>query len=165
MNLKALFATTMIATTLFATTAHAVKEQPASNRSIEDIYKQCGLGGIIFGKTSPLLAIISNVTWDLGTTAATSDASSQGVCYSPRVTAAVYLKTSFKSVEQDLVVGQGEHMQALNKIAGCSATSNSIRSQYAQYAQSTTYSASPEKNADALYSIVNHMITSQSCVS
>ncbi|GAF55755.1 hypothetical protein JCM18901_1422 [Psychrobacter sp. JCM 18901] len=83
-----------------------------TGRTIEQIYKQCGIGGALFGNSSPILAIISNVTWDLGTTAATSDSMSPETCQGGNVRAAVLIKEAFPSVEKDLASGQGAHLSA-----------------------------------------------------
>lgn len=125
-----------------------------SGRTIEQIYKQCGLGGALFGNSSPILAIISNVTWDLGTTAATSDSMSPDMCQGGNVRAAVLINEAFPSVEKDLASGQGAHLSALQNVANCESVA-SVRAQYGQYAQTSAYSAASQKqNAEALYSIV-----------
>lgn len=126
-----------------------------SGRNIEQIYTQCGLGGVLFGKSSPLLAIISNVTWDLGTTAAISDSVSPETCSSGTVRAAVLIKEAFPSLEKDLAAGQGAHLSALAQVASCPSV-NAIRQDYATYAQSSTYrTATQQQNAATLFSIVD----------
>lgn len=132
--------------------------QVDSNRTIEQVYKQCGLGGAIFGNSSAILAIISNVTWDLGTTAAISNSLSPDTCQGGNLKAAVLIKEAFPSVEKDLASGQGAHLSALQNIANCDSVS-SVRAQYGQYAQTSAYRTSTQdQNAEALFSIVQ-----QSC--
>ncbi|GAA0323976.1 DUF3015 family protein [Psychrobacter aestuarii] len=127
-----------------------------TGRSIEQIYKECGIGGALFGKSSPILAIISNVTWDLGTTAATSDSMSPETCQGGNVRAAVLIKEAFPSVEKDLAAGQGAHLSALQNVAGCYSVAN-IRKEYGAYAQTSAYrNATQDQNAEALYSIVSN---------
>jgi len=92
----------------------AAPAQAKSNYSLQHIYTQCGIGGLIFGKISPVLAVISNVTWDLGTTAALSDSLSPNLCGGQIVARAVFIKENFPSIEQDLASGRGEHLTALN---------------------------------------------------
>lgn len=129
-----------------------------TGRTIEQIYKQCGIGGALFGNSSPILAIISNVTWDLGTTAATSDSMSPDTCQGGDVRAAVLINEAFPSVEKDLASGQGAHLSALQNVANCESVAV-VREQYGKYAQTASYStATQEQNAQALYSIVQ-----QSC--
>lgn len=156
--LKKVAIATLVATLPFAT-AHADLgskfKKHDTGRTIEQIYKQCGIGGALFGKSSPILAIISNVTWDLGTTAATSDSMSPNTCQGGDVKAAVLIKEAFPSVEKDLASGQGSHLTALANVANCQSV-NAIRSEYGQYTQSTAYRmATPAQNAEVLYSIVN----------
>ncbi|MGO1249854.1 DUF3015 family protein [Psychrobacter sp.] len=125
-----------------------------TGRTVEQIYKECGLGGALFADTSPILAIISNVTWDLGTTAATSDSMSPETCQGSDVRAAVLIKEAFPSVENDLASGQGAHLSALQNVASCDSSA-SVRAQYGKYAQTTAYrTATQDQNAEALYSIV-----------
>lgn len=125
-----------------------------TGRTIEQIYKECGIGGALFGNSSPILAIISNVTWDLGTTAATSDSMSPDTCQGGNVKAAVLIKEAFPSVEKDLASGQGAHLSALQNVANCDSVAN-IRAQYGKYAQTSAYrSATQDQNAEALYGIV-----------
>lgn len=132
--------------------------QVDSNRTIEQVYKQCGLGGAIFGNSSAILAIISNVTWDLGTTAAISNSLSPDTCQGGNLKAAILIKEAFPSVEKDLASGQGAHLSALQNIANCDSVS-SVRAQYGQYAQTSAYRTSTQdQNAEALFSIVQ-----QSC--
>ncbi|WP_350561764.1 DUF3015 family protein [Psychrobacter sp. CAL346-MNA-CIBAN-0220] len=132
--------------------------QVDTGRTIEQVYKECGIGGAIFGNSSPILAIISNVTWDLGTTAATSNSMSPNTCQSNNVKAAVLIKEAFPSVEKDLASGQGAHLSALENVANCDSTA-SVRAQYGQYAQTSAYrTATQDQNAQTLYSIVQ-----QSC--
>lgn len=127
-----------------------------TGRTIEQIYKECGLGGALFGNSSPILAIISNVTWDLGTTAATSDSMSPENCQDGNVQAAVLINEAFPSVEKDLASGQGAHLSALQNVAKCDSVAG-VRSQYGKYTQTSAYStATQQQNAENLYSIVQN---------
>lgn len=127
-----------------------------TGRSIEQIYKQCGIGGALFGNSTPILAIISNVTWDLGTTAAISDSMSPDTCQGGKVKAAVLIKEAFPTVEKDLAAGQGAHLSALANVANCGSTAQ-LRSQYGKYTQSSAYqTATQQQNAEKLFAIVNN---------
>ncbi len=153
--LKKIAIASVVAAMIPFATANAAVE---SGRSIEQVYKQCGIGGAIFGNSSAILAIISNVTWDLGTTAAISDSMSPDTCQGGNVRAAVLIKEAFPSVEKDLASGQGAHLSALNSVANCDSAAN-VRAQYGKYAQTSVYrAATQDQNAEALYSIVK-----QSC--
>lgn len=127
-----------------------------TGRSVEQIYKQCGIGGALFGNSSEILAIISNVTWDLGTTAAISDSMSPNTCQGGDVKAAVLIKEAFPSVAQDLASGEGKYLSALSSLANCSST-EAVRDNYAVYAQSGKYAAATQNdNVEALFSIVQN---------
>jgi len=100
---------------------------PAQSREFADIYAECGLGGMIFSGESDnnrILAIISNVTWDLGTTAILSDASSEDNCQGGGGTAAFIMQT-YPSIERDLARGEGEYLDAMLDIRGCDAAAHS----------------------------------------
>lgn len=149
---KLALATALVATTALPFTAQA--EMSQSERTIKEVYTQCGLGGLIFGDTSEVLAIISNVTWDWGTTAAISDSASPETCNGGAVKAAVLINEAFPSVEKDLAAGTGAHLTALADVAGCSST-KALRNSYGAYAQTDAYAtATKEQNSEALYSIV-----------
>lgn len=126
-----------------------------TGRTVEQIYKQCGIGGALFGNSSEILAIISNVTWDLGTTAAISDSMSPDTCQGGNVKAAVLIKEAFPSVEKDLAAGSGAHLSALAQVAQCDSVS-AIRNDYGQYTQTAAYKqASQQQNVETLYRIVD----------
>lgn len=135
-----------------------------NGRSIEQVYKECGIGAMIFGKSSPTLAFISNVTWDLGTTAAVSNSMSPDTCSGGKVRTAMLIKEAFPSVEKDLAAGNGAHLSALNTFMACDAAAADLRTEYANYTLTQAYAQSSEKqNAEALYSIVNRTAASAGC--
>ncbi|MDO5652119.1 MAG: DUF3015 family protein [Moraxella sp.] len=147
---KALIATAITAVAL-SSTAHAGQK---SGRSIEQVYKQCGIGGALFGNKSEILAIISNVTWDLGTTAAISDSASPDTCKGGDVRAAVLINEAFPSVEKDLAAGEGAYINALANVAQCSSV-DAVRTSYGKYAQSSAYeTASQAQNGEVLFGLV-----------
>lgn len=153
--IKKIAIASVIAAMIPFSTANAAVD---SGRTIEQVYKECGLGGAIFGNSSAILAIISNVTWDLGTTAAISDSLSPDTCQGGNVRAAVLIKEAFPSVEKDLASGQGAHLSALTNVAQCDSVAN-VRTQYGNYAQTSAYrTATQDQNAETLFSIVQ-----QSC--
>lgn len=135
-----------------------------SGRSMEQIYKQCGIGGAIFGNSSPTLAFISNVTWDLGTTAALSDSMSPESCSGGAVKTAMLIKEAFPSVEKDLAAGNGAHLSALNTFMSCDAAAKTVRADYAAYTTTQAYAkATSAQNAEALHSIVNRSKVAAGC--
>ncbi|WP_227428959.1 DUF3015 family protein [Psychrobacter sp. I-STPA6b] len=153
--LKKLAVASLMVALLPFSAANAELKKHDTGRTIEQVYKQCGIGGALFGKSSPILAIISNVTWDLGTTAAISDSMSPDTCQGGDVKAAVLIKEAFPSVEQDLAAGQGAHLSALANVASCDSM-NAVRAEYGVYTQSSAYqNATQDQNAEALYNIVS----------
>lgn len=97
--------------------------QTASARDFADIYTECGLGALI-APSNGAVAAVTNVTWDLGTTAVSSNVSSADTCAGGKDKAkksAALIIQSYAQLEQDLARGQGEHLSALVSIAGCSA--------------------------------------------
>ncbi|WP_410210428.1 DUF3015 family protein [Aquirhabdus sp.] len=142
----------------------AAPAQAKSNYSLQHIYTQCGIGGLIFGRISPVLAVISNVTWDLGTTAALSDSLSPNLCGGQIVARAVFIKENFPSIEQDLASGRGEHLTALNGLMACPAANSHIRDDYAHYTLSPAYQqGKTTENSEELFQIVNDNLEAAHC--
>lgn len=95
-----------------ASTANAKSE-----RSFGQIYTQCGIGGLL---TSPLpspvkepLAVISNIVWDLGTTAITSNISSDATCAGQPEKVAAFISNSYENLEKELAQGEGQYLDTL----------------------------------------------------
>ncbi len=92
----------------------------AQARDFGQIYTQCGLGGLIAGSV-PVLAVITNITWDLGTTAISSEATTPEACHGGAAKTAAFINDAAPQLEQDLARGQGQHLAALLELSGCSA--------------------------------------------
>ena len=99
----------------FVLTSTSVLAQ--STRNAEQIYQECGVGGMLFGDSSPLGAVISNVTWDLGTTAMSSNISSEGSCSTPEVKNIAFIHNSYNAIVADSAKGNGKYLQSLAKIS------------------------------------------------
>ena len=115
MKLIKSMAATVVALGMLSTT-------PAHSREFADIYAECGLGAIIFSGESEnnrILAIISNITWDLGTTAILSDASSEDNCTGGSAQTAAFIQQTYPSIERDLAVGDGQFLNAMLDFRGC----------------------------------------------
>jgi len=136
----------------------------AKQLSLEHIYTQCGIGGLVFGRINNVLAIISNVTWDLGTTAVVSGTLSPNACGGVIVARAVFIKENFPSIEKDLASGRGEHLTALNGLMACSAASSHLRKDYANYTLTSSYKeGNASANSEALFQIVNENLAAANC--
>lgn len=145
---------------IFASTAST----QASARSLEGIYTQCGIGGIVFGHYSNGLAAIANVITSLGLLAAVSDSSTPQFCTPIRLRTAVLIKETFPSLEKDVVTGRGQYLQALNNITSCPAATTALRQRYATYTLSNNYSmANRTANAEEMYQLLQKGAAEAGC--
>lgn len=111
----------------------------SADYTVEDMYQRCGLGGAIF-KDNPTFAVISNVTWDSGSTAISSGLSKSG-CNDSSAEAAALIIQKQDSLEAEVASGEGVHLTALMDIYGCSADSRAavvsgFRSQFGSMIES-----------------------------
>ena len=126
----------------------------------------CGLGAMIFPGT-PLGAVISNVIWDLGTTAVTSAGMSKNTCEGKRVKMAMFIGTTYANLEEETVQGDGQHVRAMLNMASCksSAQGDIMRSVRADFAKSVQNSAYQQKDAMAkaqdYYTLVQAKLTGE----
>lgn len=86
-------------------------------REFADIYTECGLGAMI-APNNAAVAAVTNVTWDLGTTAISSDVTSEETCQGGKEKSASLIYNGYASLEKDLAAGEGEYLTALLEIAG-----------------------------------------------
>ncbi|EIW88593.1 hypothetical protein AGRI_10276 [Alishewanella agri BL06] len=86
-------------------------------------WKQCGIGAMIFDDNGTAAAL-SNIIWDLGTTAVTSNVSSQNTCEGIKVAAAEFINSTITNIEEETVAGEGEHLTAMLNLMGCDATAH-----------------------------------------
>jgi len=149
-------------------TALSLTGTAQAERSFGDIYKQCGIGAMIFDKNATAAAI-SNIIWDLGTTAISSNASSKESCNNNRVASAAFIHNTYTSLEQDIAKGEGEHVSALMDIMSCGATNrpavlNAIRADFSSKASAKGYSDLPQVNkSGTIYNIINSASVKASC--
>ncbi|MDN3610238.1 DUF3015 family protein [Vibrio ostreicida] len=90
-------------------TGHAMAE---SNKDDINPWTQCGIGAMIFEDTAPAAAI-SNIIWDLGTTAVTSRISSEESCAGSKVKTAQFIQDNYDQVLEETSQGSGEHLVAM----------------------------------------------------
>lgn len=88
-----------------------------AKRDFGAIYIECGLGALIAPSTG-WVAVITNITWDLGTTAIMSEASSPESCKGGQARTAMMIYEAYPSLETELAQGRGEHLDALFVLAG-----------------------------------------------
>ncbi|MEI5639312.1 MULTISPECIES: DUF3015 family protein [unclassified Pseudoalteromonas] len=143
------------ATLSAAVLAGAFLAAPAQAQNINP-WQQCGIGAIIFPENGAAAAI-SNIIWDLGTTAVSTNISSQESCAGANVKTAMFIQQTFPVLEQEIAQGEGEYVAAMLNVRGCDATAHAdivtaIRNDYAQ---------KPATDAQSLYNIVESKVTSQ----
>lgn len=148
---------------LAAVAATALVSGGVQARDFADIYTQCGLGAMI-APTNEAVAAITNVTWDLGTTAISSNVSSADSCKGGQKKVASLLLQSLPQVEKDLAMGSGQYAAALVASAGCTAASHdqvisAVREDLADLAAQPTYAGMSrvEKSA-ALFNVVQKRV-------
>ena len=101
---------TMAAVAIFA---FAVNQAKAANP-----YSDCGIGAAIFSDNGAA-ATISNVIWDLGTTAVTSATLSPDTCTSGSADTAKFILETIDNLESDVAMGNGDHVDALAGLMQC----------------------------------------------
>ena len=133
----------------------------AKERTFGKIYSECGLGGMlgaeVGGSTGKAVAIISNITWDLGTTASSSNMSSQENCSSYDAKTAAFIYKGFDSIEHDLANGSGLYIQALAKLSNQNENDFILkaRMEFSKIVASNDYlSLTRYEKAQKLYNIV-----------
>lgn len=137
----------------------------ASAREFADIYTDCGLGAMI-APNNDAVAAVTNVTWDLGTTAILSNASSPDTCQGGGEASAMFIHDAYPSIEKDLASGEGEHLSALLKIAGVAAdqqteVSAALRAHLAELVTAEDYDSQTRfQKAEALYNALQAEIAS-----
>lgn len=96
----------------------------ASMAEARNVWKECGIGGMVFKKTG-WAAVLSNVVWDLGTTATSSNVSSDDLCEGQAATTAKFVNETYASIEEEVAQGKGEHLSSLLNMLGCEASQHS----------------------------------------
>ncbi|WP_281556391.1 DUF3015 family protein [Thalassomonas sp. RHCl1] len=143
--------------------ASAAMPAAAANDKSLNAWQDCGIGAIIF-PANGTAAAISNIIWDLGTTAVTSNASSQNSCSGEKAKTAMFIQATMPVLEQEVAVGEGEYVTAMLELRGCEAAShsaiiNAVREDFAQ---------KENDNAQALYETLEERVEtsfSASCAS
>lgn len=134
--------------------------QIGMTRDFAEIYTDCGIGGMIAPR-SDAVAAVTNVTWDLGTTAISSNISSPDSCSGGQAEKAAFIHDSYDALELDLASGHGTYLDALMALAGHEGQTQqrfvaAVRTGFAKLVAAPDYH---EQNrfakAEALYNLVN----------
>lgn len=122
--------------------------------SARNIWRECGIGGMLFKKTG-WAAITSNIIWDLGTTATSSNVSSDDMCEGPTASTASFVHETYANLEEEVAVGEGKHLTAMLDMLGCSDQSviiDGLRSDLsAEMGQSNYASRTRLQKAESFY--------------
>lgn len=130
--------------TLAVISVPAQAEGETHHRDLGDIYTQCGLGGLIAPKI-PWLAVTTNIVWDLGLTATSSEITSPNSCKGSSAQAAALILETYPALERELAQGSGEHIDALLSTASCAGESrgemsSALRAELSGLANQADYS-------------------------
>ena len=144
----------------------------AGQRDFGSIYTDCGLGGLIASHTN-WAAVITNITWDLGTTAISSELSSAENCKGgKKEKTAAFILQSYAQLEKDLAQGEGAHLNALVALSSCAANvkselTNALRTDFAKQVSAPDYGTQTRvQQAETLYMAVQRQLEgpfAQSC--
>ena len=117
-------------------------------------YSDCGIGAAIFPDNGAA-ATISNVIWDVGSTAITSATLSPDTCSAGSADTAKFILETIDNLESDIAMGKGEHVDALAGLMQCDASidvANVAAEGYSAFVASDEYqSASQMDKASAMY--------------
>jgi len=106
-------------------------------------FANCGIGAALFKNDTG--AVISNVIWDLGSTALTSGVSSPDTCEGKEAKTAEFIYESFNQIAEETAKGEGEHLTAMLNLAGCASSEHaavikSVRGNFANSVKDSVYS-------------------------
>lgn len=125
----------------------------AENTKKLNPWSECGIGAMIFNNNGTAAAI-SNIIWDLGTTAVSSNVSSQHTCEGAGAKTAMFIKATLPKLELDLAQGEGEYVSAMLELRGCEmASHNEIIKAIRE-----DYSNNPSKNAEEFFNTVEKRV-------
>jgi hypothetical protein len=154
MNHKLLAGVVVLWVTVLSTSsAHA-------GRSFGQIYRECGLGAMI-ASDDPTMALVSNITTDLGTTAILSNATTPDTCKGSSAKTALFIHESYDALASDLSRGHGKYIDSLAALSGWSKDSQGvitekIRADFSKVVAANGYSSKNRfDHSEALFNIVS----------
>lgn len=153
MKIKKLVLTSLVIATAVPFAAQAQEQEAPTN-----FFADCGIGGAIF--KNDIGGVLSNIIWDLGTTAVTSGLSSPETCEGMEVAVAEFINDTYVSISEETARGQGDHLTAMLGLAGCSAQNQSdvitsIRSSFAESLTDPSYTEkSDSQKAESYFNLL-----------
>ena len=153
-------------------TVNSAHSEEANKKQLNP-WTQCGIGAMIFNGESggwAAGAAISNIIWDLGTTAVTSNLSSQETCSRAKWNTAMFIDENLKELEQQTAQGYGDHIDAMLDLYQCdssvrsSVVSNLRRDMIATISAENYAALSHSEKAFSYYSSVEAAVSnSKAC--
>ncbi|CAA6819380.1 MAG: Unknown protein [uncultured Sulfurovum sp.] len=121
-------------------------------REFTDIYTECGLGAML-APSNRTIAAITNVTWDLGTTAVSTNISSPESCQGEEAKTAAFIGKSYDDLELEIASGEGKYFDTLATMS--SKNMEDIRTEFSALVASTEYAEmSKMEKVEKLYNMV-----------
>ena len=160
-NMKKIITTVAAIAALSLTSTHSFAQDAEVKLNP---WQDCGLGAMVFPDNG-VAAAISNVIWDLGTTAVTSASASEDNCNATRVQIARFVTESLPNLEEEIVKGEGQHLTAMLNLMGCdtaqkNVVSNTIRNDFSSVMSHATYSEMDlQQKAESLFSVAENAAT------
>ncbi len=103
--------------------ARRVNEDAKRGPHKKSIYRDCGIGAMIFDETK-WAAVSSNIIWDCGLSASSSYSSSEDQCSGKEVSTANFIYYNYAQLEEETATGEGGHLITMLNILGCEATAH-----------------------------------------
>lgn len=152
MKLRSLVFSSALITAL-ASVVHADEKKAVG--SGPNPFSDCGIGAALFS-SNKVLAVTSNIIWDVGTTALTSATASPETCSGKNVTAARFILDSYNSLAEETARGSGEHLTTLMNILEVDQDKQAslivaVRSQMAEAVASTEYNSADKIQKSSLF--------------
>ena len=162
LNASRVFALAMFVSLAFSQPAWASKD-----RTFAEIYTDCGIGAIISPRNDAVAAV-TNVTWDLGTTAISSNISSPDSCVGGKGRLVAFIHDSYDHLEKNLASGSGTYLETLIVLAGYDVRSDedrqarikTLRDGFTELAANPGYTDQNRyEKARALYELVSEQVS------
>ncbi|MCU7554917.1 DUF3015 family protein [Alteromonas sp. ASW11-19] len=115
-NMKKVFLSAFATAVLMASTAPVMAAEDGQVEKLNP-WKHCGIGAAIFDNNGTAAAI-SNIIWDLGTTALTTGTASEDMCNGERTKTAMFINENLDQLELELAVGEGQALEAVVAMTG-----------------------------------------------
>lgn len=145
-----------------AAAAWAMSTSATAQEAELNPWQHCGIGAMIFPEQG-ILAAVSNIIWDLGTTAVISAQSSPDQCKGSRVQTAMFVQGTIASLEKEAAVGEGEYSATLMQVMQCEAGAQDqlmlrVRSSVAGVVAAPEYSDMDKtQRAEAYFNVVDRL--------